>query len=70
MIGAFSPSGLSLSGPAHQYHKALLSELVSGKHARLGDAVLGAQAEFAKRAEFLELISIYHLLGDPALRIR
>ena len=69
-LAAFSPSGLSLSGPAHRYHKALLSELLSGKRERLGDAVLAAQAAYAESGEFLELISIYHLLGDPALRVR
>ena len=69
-IGAFSPSGLSLNGPAHRYHKALLSEILSGKRERLGDAVLAAQAAYAEDGEFLELLSIYHLLGDPALRIR
>jgi hypothetical protein len=69
-MGAFSPSGLSLNGPAQRYHKALLSELLSGKRARLGDAILAAQAAYADRGEFLELLSIYHLLGDPALLLR
>jgi hypothetical protein len=32
--------------------------------------VLGAQASYAEAAEFLALLSIYHLLGDPALRLR
>ena len=27
-IGAFSPSGLSVDGPAHRFHKALLAEIV------------------------------------------
>ena len=46
-IAAFSPSGLSLDGPAHQYHRALMAELTSGRHARLGDAVLAAQKAYA-----------------------
>jgi hypothetical protein len=70
VIAAFSPSGLSLNGPAHRFHKAVLGEVLSGRHGRLGDAVLGAQANYAEAAEFLELLSIYHLLGDPALRLR
>jgi hypothetical protein len=69
-IAAFSPSGLSLNDPAHLYHKALLQELFHGSHARLGDAVLAAQSAFAEAGAFPELLSIYHLLGDPALRIR
>jgi hypothetical protein len=68
-IAAFSPSGLSLNEPAHLFHKALVSELVSGKHQRLGDAVLAAQATYAASGAFHELLSFYDVLGDPALTI-
>ncbi len=30
VVAAFSPSGLSLDGPAHQYHRAVMAELTSG----------------------------------------
>jgi len=33
---------LSLNDATHVFHKALLAELVSGKHQRLGDTVLDA----------------------------
>ncbi len=33
-IAAFSPSGLSLNGPAHLYHQALLNELFDAAHLR------------------------------------
>jgi hypothetical protein len=69
-VAAFSPSGLSLNDAAHVYHKALLAEIESGRHARLGDAVLAAQAAYADSGAFPELLSIYQLLGDPGLRIR
>ena len=69
-IAAFSPSGLSLDAPAHQYHRALMAELVSGQHERLGDAVLAAQRAYAQTGLMPELLSVYHLLGDPAMRIR
>jgi len=69
-IGAFSPSGLSLDGPAHQLHRALLAELTAGGHERLGDAVLAAQSAYAASGEMPELLSIYHLLGDPATSLR
>ena len=69
-IAAFSPSGLSLNTPAHLYHKALLQELFNGSHERLGDAVLAAQEAYAETGAFPELLSIYHLLGDPALRLK
>jgi hypothetical protein len=35
-----------------------------------GDAVLAAQKDYAASGAFAELLSIYHLLGDPALRLR
>ncbi len=69
-IAAFSPSGLSLDGPAHVLHRALMSELTRGGHERLGDAVLAAQKAYAEAGPMPELVSIYHLFGDPALLIR
>ena len=69
-IAALSPSGLSLDGPAHQYHRALMAELMSGRHERLGDAILAAQKAYAETGLMPELLSIYHLLGDPATTIR
>jgi len=69
-VAAFSPSGLSLNEPAHLFHKALVAELVSGRHPRLGDALRAAQSFYAQSGAFPELLSIYHLLGDPALALR
>ena len=69
-IAAFAPSGFSLDSPAHVFHKSLLNELFNGGHARLGDAVLAAQAAYVESGAFPELLSIYHLLGDPALMIK
>jgi hypothetical protein len=68
-VAAFSPSGMSLDAPAHIYHKALLREVTQGGHQRLGDAILAAQTAYAEEGTFLELLSIYHLLGDPAMRL-
>ncbi len=70
IIAAFSPTGLNLNDPAHRFHKALLDQLVDRGHERLGDAVLAGQAAYAETGAFPELLSIYHLLGDPALRLR
>ena len=70
IIAAFSPSGESLDAPAHFYHRLLLAELLHGGHATLGDAVLEAQSKFAESGGYLELLSIYHLFGDPAMRLR
>jgi hypothetical protein len=69
-IAAFSPSGLSLNEPAHQFHQALLERLFRRGHRRLSDAVLAAQEAYATTGAFPELLSIYHLFGDPALVLR
>jgi hypothetical protein len=69
-VAAFSPSGLSVNEPAHLYHRMLLAEVASGRHPRLGDAVMAAQAAYAESGSFPELLGIYHLFGDPAMRIR
>jgi hypothetical protein len=69
IIVAFSPTGLSLDAPAHRFHKMLLNEIVRGTHKRLGDAILAGQADYADSGALPELLSIYHLLGDPALRM-
>jgi CSLREA domain-containing protein len=69
-IAAVSPSGLSLDGPAHLYHQALMNELTSARHRRLGDAILAAQRTYAANGAFPELLTIYQLFGDPALVLR
>ena len=70
IIAAFSPSGESLDGPAHFYQRLLLTELLHGGHTTLGDAILEAQSKFAESGGYLELLSIYHLFGDPAMSLR
>jgi len=69
-IAAVSPSGLSLDAQAHAYHRALMAELTSGQHARLGDAFLAAQTAYGRTGLMPELLSIYHLFGDPAMPLR
>jgi hypothetical protein len=46
-IAAFSSSGLSLNQAAKVYHEAFLDQILNGDHARLGDALLAAQAAYA-----------------------
>jgi hypothetical protein len=70
VIAAFSPSGFSLNDAAHVLHRALLEALLSGNNGRLGDAVLAAQSAYADSGALPELLLIYHLFGDPAMRIR
>ncbi len=47
-----------------------MAELTSGRHERLGDAILAAQQDYAQTGAMPELLTVYHLLGDPAMRIR
>jgi hypothetical protein len=47
-----------------------MKALVDEGHERLGDAVMAAQEAYAETGAFPELLRIYHLLGDPALRLR
>jgi hypothetical protein len=69
-VAVLAPSGLSLNEPAHELHKALLEEMGSGAHRRLGDALLSAGERFLARSSYAELLAIYHLFGDPALTLR
>ena len=63
-------TGLSLNRPAHRFHKAILEQVVNQNHGRLGDAILAAQGIYAHTGSLPELITVYHLLGDPALKLR
>jgi hypothetical protein len=47
-----------------------MAELVNGTHERLGDAILAAQRTYAETGLMPELLSVYQLLGDPAVRMR
>ena len=69
-IAAFSPTGLSLDAAAHLYHRALVSQLEHGNHARIGDLVLAAQDDYTQTGAFPELLALYHLFGDPATKVR
>jgi hypothetical protein len=68
-VAVFSPSGLSLNDAAQVFHRVMLEELVHGGHARLGDAVLAAQAAYADSGALPEMLAIYHLFGDPAMKL-
>ena len=46
---------------------ALNGDVTSGRHQRIGDAILAAQKTYAQTGAFPELLSLYHLFGDPAL---
>jgi hypothetical protein len=70
VVAGVSPSGASLDAPAHAYHRALAGALASPAHARLGDALLAGQREYARGGAMPELLAVYHLFGDPTMRLR
>ena len=47
-VAVFSPTGLSVNAPAQVLYKAVLREIVSGDHVRIGDALLAAQEAYAE----------------------
>jgi len=47
-----------------------MAEITSGKHERLGDALLAAQRTYAQSGLMPELLAVYQLLGDPAMKVR
>jgi hypothetical protein len=69
-VAAFSPTGLSQSAAAQRYHKAILKEILSGAHARLGDALAAAQAAYLESGDSADLLGIYpcSAIRSPALR--
>jgi len=71
-IAAFSPSSESMDDAAHVFHRAIVSRLESRAFDRLGDLILAAEADYidAPLPALPELLTTYHLFGDPALKVR
>jgi hypothetical protein len=69
-IGALAPSSLSVHWAARIYYEAVVRELTSGRHQRLGDALLAAQAAYLESGARPELLRTYQLLADPALGLQ
>jgi hypothetical protein len=68
-IAAFSPSGLSLDDAAHVYHKALSPR--SRQDSTRGSGCDRRRPGRLRRERCLpELLRIYNLLGDPAMKVR
>lgn len=69
-IAVWAPTGLSLNSQAAVLNELLFKEVFGGNAERLGDAVRAALGEYQKVVELPYLVSVYTLLGDPALRLR
>ena len=70
-IASFSPSGLSLDAPAHALPHAP-SWPRSPPDATHDSATPSSppRTTYAAAGPLPELLAIYHLLGDPAMRVR
>ena len=66
----FAPSGLSQHGAAREFATRLAAALFQPATPRLGDALVAAQQSYAGAGGDADLLRIYNLLGDPALRMR
>jgi len=67
-IAVVAPSGLSLDEPAQQLVRYFFEELKANRE--LGQAFLNARARYAREGLDPDLLLIYSLFGDPALRLK
>ncbi len=68
-IAVWGPSGISVSESAALLSSAFLSELNAGRETRIGPIINRAFGELEGVEDGRDMIEIYHLLGDPALRV-
>jgi uncharacterized repeat protein (TIGR01451 family) len=70
LAALFAPSGMSQNDLATPLAEGLHAALLSGRTRRIGDAVNAARKAYKIENLPLYMLSIYNLLGDPALRVR
>lgn len=68
-IAVWGPSGLSIDEQAQALSRHAFEGALSGGDVRLGDALLAALATIIEGDGREDMRSIYHLFGDPALRV-
>ncbi len=68
-IAVWGPSGISVNEHATLLSSAFLRELNAGVETRIGPIVNRAFAALRDVDDSRDMIEIYHLLGDPALRV-
>ena len=68
-IAVWGPSGVSINAQATLLARALVDELSAGGETRIGPMINRALPVLADLEFGREMISIYHLFGDPALRV-
>lgn len=68
-VAVFSAAGLSLNDRAEPLNENLLRAIYDQGETILGDAILAAVREYARRNASRDLLRVYNLLGDPAVRL-
>ncbi len=68
-IAVWGPSGISINAQAALLARAFVNELSTGDETRIGPMINRALPVLADLEFGREMISIYHLFGDPALRV-
>jgi hypothetical protein len=68
-IAVWGPSGVSINAQATLLARALVNELSTGGETRIGPMINRAFSVLADLEFGDEMITIYHLFGDPALRV-
>jgi hypothetical protein len=68
-VAVWGPSGLSIDEQAQALARHALDGVLSGGDVRLGDALLAALATITEGDGREDMPAIYHLFGDPALRV-
>ena len=68
-IAVWGPSGVSINEQATLLARELLNELSTGEETRIGPMINRALPVVADLEFGREMMAIYHLFGDPALRV-
>jgi len=68
-VAVWGPSGVSINEQAALLARELLEELSSGEEARLGPMIDRTFPVVADLELGRDMIEMYHLFGDPALRV-
>ena len=69
-MAVWAPSGMSENELAGPLAEGFYAASVSGRGARIGDAVRTARLAYKASGLAPYMLAIYNLLGDPAMRLR
>ena len=69
-VAMWAPSGMSENGLAGPLADGFYVALFSGKSPRIGDAVKASRRAYQAKGLPAYMLSIYNLLGDPAMRLQ